>query len=146
MLFDEQRLANLPIKPEYKERIRIICSKESTQQQCQILASTPDTELVEMFSQVENKLGQWKQNGNPPQLQNALNQMEDQKQMGNQMQDSSISPRSAPAGIGSLPQSSGSPVLPPQQAPVPQGMAPSQMSRTPMPMDMPSGGIGNVRR
>ena len=68
MLFDEQRLANLPIKPEYKERIRIICSKESTQQQCQILASTPDTELVEMFSQVENKLGQWKQNGNPPQL------------------------------------------------------------------------------
>ena len=60
--------------------------------------------------------------------------------------DGTLVARSAPAGIGSLPQSSGSPVLPPQQAPVPQGMAPSQMSRTPMPMDMPSGGIGNVRR
>jgi hypothetical protein len=142
MLFDEQRLASLPIKPEYKERIRIICSKQETQQQCQILAGTPDRALVEMFSQVEDKLGKWKQNGPPPELQNSLNQIEDQRQNGRSQQGQ---PPGA-GGIGSLPQSGGSPMLPPQQAPVPQGMAPSQMSRTPRPMDVPSGGIGNVRR
>mgnify|MGYP003632662401 CR=1 FL=1 len=142
MLFDEQRLANLPIKPEYKERIRMICSKQETQQQCQVLAKTPDQKLVQMFSQIEGKVNDWKENGVPPEIEQGLKQ-------GGQGQPPQKPPQPRP-GIGALPQGGppqgGPPQMPPQQKPVPQGMAPSQMSRTPMPMDIPSGGIGGVRR
>jgi hypothetical protein len=142
MMFNEERLSKLQIKPEYKQRIRMICSNPDTKQQCQVLSQTPDNKLIELFSQIEGKMKQWQEKGTPPELDSAMRQ-----EHGSAPQRQSA-PVQAPGGIQSIPQMTqgGPPQMAPQQKPVPQGMAPSQMSRTPSPMDTPPGGIGGVRR
>lgn len=155
MIFNEERLAALPLKPEYKQRIRMLCDNPDTQKQCQVLIETPDNKLLQLFAQIEDKVKEWKDKGAPPEVENAMRQAQSSEQQ------TPGAPRQAPGGISSI-QAGGPPQRPqggppqrppqrppqlqPQQRPIPPGIAPSQMSRTPDPMDMPSGGIGGVRR
>lgn len=61
MCFD--RLNNLSLGEEYKSAIRQYCSSPENKENCQLLCSMEDQELVEAFKKVESTIAQWGETG-----------------------------------------------------------------------------------
>jgi len=63
-----EKMAQLPIDDRYKEAIAAFCSDPQNESACQLLCDAPPEVIAKKFSQVEDELASWVEQGPPPEL------------------------------------------------------------------------------
>ena len=63
-----EKMAQLPIDDRYKEAIKVFCSDPQNESACQLLCDAPPEVIANKFSQVEDELATWVEQGPPPEL------------------------------------------------------------------------------
>lgn len=119
-----KRIADLPIREEYKIAFLEYFQKPENLAACEEFSNASDEEIMALLGDMEQTIG-------PPGTQG--------------QQPAPQQPPPVPPGgqgIASMQQSTG-PQMPPSPAVAP-GIAPSQLADTPMPMDTPVGGINRI--
>jgi len=69
-----EKMAQLPIDDRYKQAIAAFCSDPQNESACQLLCDAPPDVIAMKFSQVEDELASWVEQGPPPELAAALQQ------------------------------------------------------------------------
>jgi len=141
---DMARLQALPIREEHKQALAQFCSNPENASQCQLLCDTSDEQIVQGINQIEQQIKgeiDQAQAGQPSELVQGM--MQADPEMGGALQQLLQSPEAA-----ELSQMKGAEMT--GQAggiagQVPPGVAPSQMSEVPEPMDMPQAPRGYAR-
>jgi len=126
-----ERLARLPIRDMYKQKMAEFCSDPANASQCQLLCDTPDQDIVKAFNQVEGAMMKeidQVQAGQPSELMQNLAQVAPEQAQG--LMQAMSSPEAAELANMKRQEIDSSGIA---------GMAPSQMSEVPKPMDTPQG-------
>ena len=148
MACNQERMMNLPIRDEYKQTLMQFCSVPENAEACQELCGMSDEQIVHTFEATENQLTDWAKNGAPDEITQGLAQQTPGEgapdarmlRQAPELEQRAMQNHQVGQGIGSLG---------PTTKPVPPGVAPSDLSRVPMPMDMPRQGYaygGHVRK
>jgi hypothetical protein len=115
-------IADLPIREDYKIALLEFLQKPEHAQQCEQLTNAPPEKIMALLQNMEQSIGGQQAGGQAPPAAPPPPQAAPQT-------TPNISPPGG-QGIASIPQAA-------PRSQIPPGMAPSQLSRTPRPMDMP---------